>query len=142
MDANVEEIARELAALTQRFADLGVKLGDAAQALQEAGAPPSTVLVEALSGAQGQFHQLRSQALTVADAAGVTAASPESLHELEPILEAIAGALRERARREALDRVQQSAVAVLDRALEVLHQDDPQFPALVACHAKAREVRT
>jgi len=142
MDANVEEIARELAALTQRFADLGVKLGDAAQALQEAGAPPSTVLVEALSGAQGQFHQLRSQALTVADAAGVTAASPESLHDLEPILEAIAAALRERARREALDRVQQSAVAVLDRALEVLHQDDPQFPALVAGHAKAREVRT
>jgi hypothetical protein len=143
MDANVEEIARELAALTQRFADLGVKLGDAAQALQDAGAPPSTVLVEALSGAQGQFHQLRSQALTVADAAGVTApASPESLHDLEPILEAIAAALRERARREALDRVQQSAVAVLDRALEVRHQDDPEFPALVAGHAKAREVRT
>jgi hypothetical protein len=142
MDANVEEIVRELAALTQRFADLGVKLSDAAQALQEAGAPPSTVLVEALSGAQGQFHQLRSQALTVADAAGVTApASPESLHDLEPILEAIAVALRERARREALDRVQQSAVAVLDRALEVRHQDDPEFPALLACHAKAREVR-
>jgi hypothetical protein len=142
MDANVEEITRELVALNQRFADLGAKLGDAARALQDAGAPPASALVEDLAGVRGQFQQLRSQALTVADAAGVPpAAQPESLHDLEPLLTAIAAALRERARREALAHAQQSAVAVLDRALEILHQDDAQFPALVGCHAKAREAR-
>jgi hypothetical protein len=142
MDANVDEIARELAALTQRFVDLGAKLGEAAQRLQDAGAPPSPVLVEALAGARSQFHQLRSQALTVADAAGLPApAPPESLHELEPLLVAIGAALRERARRQALEQVQQGAVAILDRVMEILHQDDPQFPALVDCHAQARETR-
>jgi hypothetical protein len=142
MDANVDEIARELAALTQRFVDLGARLGEAARALQGAGAPPPNDLAEALAGARGQFQQLRSQALTVADAAGVPApAQPQSLHEIEPLLTAIAAALRERARREALERVQQGAVAVLDRVLEILHQDDAQFPALVGCHARARDVR-
>ena len=53
MDAKVAEIARELAALTQRFVDLGATLGEAARALQDAGAPPSNVLVEALSGVPG-----------------------------------------------------------------------------------------
>jgi hypothetical protein len=142
MDANVDEIARELAALTQRFADLGARLGEAAQALQGAGAPPPSGLTEALAEVRGQFQQLRSQTLTVADAAGVPApAQPESLHELEPLLTAIAAALRERARREALERVQQGAIAVLDRVLEILHQDEAQFPALVGCHAKARDTR-
>ena len=129
MDANVDEIARELTALTQRFVDLGAKLGEAAQGLQDAGAPPSAILVDALAGARSQFHQLRSQALTVADAAGLPApAPPESLRELEPLLVAIGAALRERARRQALEQVQQGAVAILDRVMEILHQDDPQFP--------------
>lgn len=142
MDANVDEIARDLAALTQRFLDLGASLGEAARALQDAGAPPSPVLVQALSGARGQFQQLCSQALTIADAAGVAApAAPESLHEIEPLLAAIGTALRERTRRQALEQVRQGAMAVLDRVMELLHQDDPQFPALVDCHAKAREVR-
>jgi hypothetical protein len=142
MDANLDEITRELAALTERCLDLGVRLGEAARALQEAGAPPSPVLVEALSGARGQFHQLRSQTLTVAEGAGVPApAPPESLHDLEPLLAQIRAALREHARRQALERIQQTGVAVLDRVLEILHQDDPQFPALIACHHKAREVR-
>jgi hypothetical protein len=142
MDANVDQIARELAALTQRFVDLGARLGEAAQALQDAGAPPPNGLVEALAGARGQFQQLRSQALTVADAAGVPApAQPESLHDIEPLLTAIGEALQERARREALEQAQQSTVAVLDRVLQILHQDDPEFPALVGCHAQAREVR-
>ncbi|HEX6211676.1 MAG TPA: hypothetical protein VF136_12925 [Methylomirabilota bacterium] len=142
MDANVDEIARDLAALTQRFVDLGAALGEAAQALQGAGAPPPGGLAEALAGASGQFQQLRSQALMVADAAGVPPpAPPQSLHELEPLLTAIVTALRERARRQALEQAQQGAVAVLDRVLEVLHQDDAQFPALVDCQGKAREVR-
>jgi len=142
MDANVEEIGRELTALTQRFVELGASLDEAARALQGAGAPPDNGLVDALAGARGQFQQLRSQALTVADAAGVpTALPPQSLRDLEPLLRAIEAALRERARREALERIQQSAMAVLDRALEIIHADDPEFPALVASHARARQAR-
>lgn len=142
MDANVDKIARELAALNQRFVDLGAKLGEAAQALDATGAPPANGLVEALAGARGQFVQLRAQALSAADAAGVPPPSePQSLNEIEPLLAAIGEALRGRARREALEHAQQAAVTTIDRVLEIIHQDDPAFSTLVACHAKAREAR-
>ncbi len=142
MDANVDQIARELAALTQRFVDLGAKLGEAARALDATGAPPANGLVEALAGARGQFVQLRAQALSAADAAGVPPPpEPQSLNEIEPLLAAIGEALRSRARREALEHAQQAAVATIDRVLEIIHQDDPAFSTLVACHAKAHEAR-
>jgi hypothetical protein len=139
MEANVDDIARELAALTQRFDDLGARLGEAARALEEAGAPPANGLVEALAGARGQFVELCSQTLSAADAAGVPrAAEPQSLQDLQPLLAAIGEALRARARREALARTQQNAAAILDRALTLIHGDDPAFAALVGCHTKAR----
>ena len=142
MQANVDDISRELAALTQRFLDLGAKLGEAARALELAGAPPSTGLVEALAGARGQFVELRSLALTAADAAGLPPpGEPESLNDIEPLLTAIAEALRARARREALEHAQVGAVAILDRALQMVHRDDPQFGALVGGHAKAHHAR-
>jgi hypothetical protein len=142
MDANVDQIATELAALTQRFVDLGAKLGEAARALDAAGAPPANGLVEALAGARGQFVQLRAQALNAADAAGVPPPpEPQSLNEIEPLLAAIGEALRSRARREALERAQQAAVTTIDRVLEIIHQDDPTFSTLVACHASARNAR-
>jgi hypothetical protein len=142
MEANVDEIARELATLTQRFADLGASLDEAARALEEAGAPPPAGLLEALDGARGQFVALRAEALNAAAAAGVAPASePESLHELGPVLAAITDALQARARRQALEDAQQTAVTTLDRVLEIVHGDEPQFPALVACHSRAHQVR-
>ena len=142
MDANVDQIASELAALTQRFVDLSAKLGEAARDLDATGAPPTNGLVEALAGARGQFVQLRTQALSAADAAGVPPApEPQSLHEIEPLLAAIGEALHSRARREALARAQQGAVTTIDRVLEIIHQDDPAFSTLVTCHARAREAR-
>lgn len=142
MQPNVDDIAHELAALTQRFIDLGAKLGEAARALEEAGAPPSNGLVEALAGARSRFVDLRTQALTVADAVGVPpAGEPESLNDLEPLLTAIGEALRARARREALEHAQAGAMAILARALEMVHRDDPKFPALVGSHAKADQAR-
>ena len=142
MDANVDEIGRELAALTQRFVDLGARLGEAARALEDSGAPPANGLVEALAGARGQFVELCSQALSAATAAGVPdAAAPESLNDLHPLLNAIGEALRARAQRQALERAQTVGLTALDRVLAIIHGDDPAFPALVACHARAREVR-
>jgi hypothetical protein len=142
MLTNVDDIGRELAALTQRFIDLGARLGQAARALEEAGAPPEGGLVEALADARGQFVELRAQALGAADAAGVPAtAEPESLHDLEPLLAAIGEALAARARREALQRLQAAALDILDRVLEIAHRDDRHFPALVAGQARARQAR-
>jgi hypothetical protein len=142
MEAKVDVIASELAALTQRFLELSGKLGEAARALEESGAPPSNGLVEALAVARGQFVQLRTDALTAAESAGVApAAEPQSLHDLEPILVAIEEAIRARQRREALEKLQAAALSVLDRALEIVHRDDQQYPALVECRARAQQLR-
>jgi hypothetical protein len=142
MEANVDHIARELAALTQRFVDLGARLAETARGLEDAGAPPATGLVDELVGARGQFVQLRSHALSTAAAVGVTHASdPQSLHDLEPLLAAIEEALREQVRREALAQAQHGAVSTLDRVRQIIHYDDPKFAALGTCHDQAHETR-
>lgn len=142
MQANVDDITRELAALTQRFIDLGASLGEAARALETAGAPPGNGLVEALAGARGQFVEIRSQALQAAEAAGLPVpGEPESLNDIEPLLSAIAEALRARARRETLEHAQAGALTILDRVLEMVHRDDPEFAALVGGHANAQSIR-
>ena len=141
MEANVDEISRELDELTRRFADLGAGLEEAARALEETGEPPAADLLEALAGVQGRFTELRAQTLSAAAEVGVPAdRQPESLTELQPLLTAITEALHARARRRALEQVQQGALAILDRVLEVIHGDDPSFPSLVECHDKAREL--
>jgi hypothetical protein len=142
MDGNLEALARELTALTQRFADLGAKLGDAARALEEAGAPPADVLVTDLAGARSKFIELRADVLSAAQAASVPPrGEPESLTELEPLLGAIASALRLQARTAEFEQTRQEVVATLDRVLDIVHRDDRAFPTLVGCHDKARALR-
>jgi hypothetical protein len=142
MDTKLDDFARDLAALTQRFLDLGARLGDAARGLAEAGAPPSDALVEALGEGRTQFIQLRSEVLAAAgDAELASLVDPESLHDLEPILEAVGEALRARARRAALDEAKGQVLVTIDRVLEIVHRDDPAFATLVGAHAKAVEYR-
>src|SRR5215475_4209052 len=102
MDTKLDEFARDLTALTQRFLDLGAKLGEAARGLAEVGAPPSDALVEALGEGRSQFIQLRSDVLAAAgDAEVATLVDPESLNDLEPILRSVGEAVHARARRAA-----------------------------------------
>ena len=142
MDTKLDDFGRDLAALTQRFLDLGAKLGEAARGLAEAGAPPSDALVEALGEGRTQFIQLRSDVLAAAgDAELASVVDPESLHDLEPILESVRQALRARALRAALEDAKQQVLFTVDRVLEIVHRDDPAFATLVGAHAKAREYR-
>src|SRR6185295_9591771 len=142
MDTRLDDFARDLAALTQRFLDLGARLGDAARGLAEAGAPPSDTLVEALGEGRTQFIQLRRDVMAAAgDAEVATTVDPESLHDLEPILQAVGEALRARARLAALEDAKRQVLSTIDRVLEIVHRDDPAFATLVGAHAKAREYR-
>src|SRR5258705_95892 len=142
MDTKLDDFGRDLAALTQRFLDLGAKLGEAARGLTEAGAPPSDALVEALGEGRTQFIQLRSDVLAAAgDAEVASVVDPASLHDLEPILESVGQALRARARRAALDEAKRQVLFTIDRVLEIVHRDDPAFATLVGAHTRAREYR-
>jgi hypothetical protein len=143
MEANLDDLSHQLAALTERFADLGSKLAEAAGELQAAGAPPSDALVEALGIARQQFIDLRTDVLAAAEAAEIVAPQGlESLASLEPLLAAVATTLAARARRAALEQARSGVLAVLGRVLEIVHRDDPDFAALVACHAQASELRS
>jgi hypothetical protein len=142
MEANLDLLSQQLAALTQRFADLGAKLAEAAKELQVAGAPPSDALVEELATARGQFTELCTEVLGVAEAASVgVPQGVESLASLEPVLTAVADAIAAEVRRAALEQARHAITTVLDRVLEIVHRDDPSFAALVGCHAKAEELR-
>jgi len=142
MDSDLATLARELTALTQRFADLGAKLGNAARALEDAGAPPGDVLVDDLAGARTRFLALRSDVLSAAEAASVPPnVEPESLTELEPLLGAIEAAVRLRAKAAALEETRQRILGTLDRVLEIVHREDPVFASLVGCHEEARTLR-
>jgi hypothetical protein len=142
MDSNLDALARELTALTERFIDLGAKLGEAARALEASGAPPGAGLVKDLAGARNRFIQLRTDVLTAAEAVSIPPrGEPESLVELEPLLGAIAEAIRAEVQWAALEETRQRLTGTLDRVLEIVHRDDPNFPALVGAHGKARALR-
>src|SRR5690348_11697699 len=142
MDSNLDALARELTALTERFIDLGAKLGEAARALEASGAPPGAGLVKDLAGARNRFIQLRTDVLTAAEAVSIPPrGEPESLVELEPLLGAIAEAIRAEVQWAALEETRQRLTGTLDRVLEIVHRDDPNFPALVGAQGKARALR-
>jgi hypothetical protein len=143
MEANLDDLSHQLAALTERFADLGAKLAEAAGELQAAGAPPSDALVEALGIARQHFIDLRTDVLAAAETADIVAPQGiESLASLEPLLAAVADVVAVRARRAALEQAREGVLTVLDRVLEIVHRDDPDFTTLVGCHARARELRS
>lgn len=137
-----EALARDVAALAERFAGLGSKLGEAARELESAGAPPSDSLVGDLEAARAQFTALSAEVLRLAQATGVPVpAGAESLAALAPVIEAIQTEQIARARREQFQAQRQHMLGVLDRILKTVHRDDPAHQAVADCHKRAREVR-
>src|SRR5437667_361823 len=66
MTLNADDLAKNLAALTERFAGLAAKLIQAAQELQTSGTLPAEALLEELAAARGAFIDLRSSVLDAA----------------------------------------------------------------------------
>jgi outer membrane biosynthesis protein TonB len=141
MNVNVENLDRQLAGLTGRFADLGAKLSDAARELQDGGAPPSGSLVEQLAELRAQSAQLRGDVIAAAQALGIAPpADLEAVNTLEPVLRAIAAALEAQRRRAALEQARKAVIEVLDIVLGVRHLDEEQFAPLVDCQLQARDL--
>src|SRR2546428_4555683 len=147
MTPNADDLAKNLAALTERFAGLAAKLIQAAQELQTSGTLPAESLLEELAAARGAFIDLRSSVLDAARTRALTAPPPQaevgSLQALEPVLRAVAaaGATQVQVQRTTLVEARRRVLAVLDRAMTINHVDDPNFAGLLECQAKAREIR-
>jgi hypothetical protein len=141
MNFNVEQLDRQLAGLTGRFADLGAKLSEAARELQDGGAPPAETLVEQLSQLRTQSVQLRGEVVAAAEAVGIAAPSNlDTVTSLEPVLRAIGAALETKRRHAALEQARKAVIEVLDVVLGVRHLDEEQFPPLVECQMQARDL--
>src|SRR5947208_17165058 len=132
MTPNADDLAKNLAALTERFAGLAAKLIQAAQELQTSGTLPAEALLEELAAARGAFIDLRSSVLDAARARALTAppqAEVGSLKALEPVLQAVAaaGATQVQVQRTTLVEARRRVLAVLDRVMTINHVDDPNF---------------
>src|SRR5437660_155678 len=146
MTPNADDLAKNLAALTERFAGLAAKLIQAAQELKTSGTLPAEALLEELAAARGEFIDLRSSVLDAARARALTAppqAEVGSLKALEPVLQAVAaaGATQVQVQRTTLVEARRRVLAVLDRVMTINHVDDPNFAVLLEAQAKAREIR-
>src|SRR2546422_832002 len=144
MTPNADDLAKNLAALTERFAGLAAKLIQAAQELQTSGTLPAESLLEELAAARGAFIDLRSSVLDAARTRALTAPSQAevgSLKALEPVLRAVAAAGATQVQRTTLVEARRRVLAVLDRVMTINHVDDPNFDALLEAQAKAREIR-
>lgn len=144
MTLSANEFAKHLATLTERFASLATKLAQAARELQVSGTLPAESLFKELAAAQGEFVDFRSTVLDAAASLSValpSMAEVNSLKALEPVVRAVAEAIASEERRAATAEARKRALAVLDRVLAISHADDPGFPTLVQCQAKAKELR-
>src|SRR5919198_5122819 len=143
MNANVEELDRQLAGLTGRFADLGAKPSEAARELQDGGAPPSESLVQQLSQLRTQSLELCGEVAAAAQAVGVAIPPKvDTVNSLEPLLRAIGAALEAKRRQAALEQARKAVIEVLDVVLGVRHLDEEQFQPLVECQRQARDLHT
>jgi hypothetical protein len=143
MAPNAEDLAKRLAALSERFTALATTLGQAAQQLQ-AGTVPSEAVVDEIGKIRTDFVDVRHRVLEAARSLSIAVpaiAEVDSLRALEPMLEGVVQALAAQQKKAALSEARTRVLAVLDRILTVTHSDGPNFAALVQCLVKAKEIR-
>ena len=144
MAPNAEDLAKRLAALSERLTTLTTTLTQAAQQLQGVGTIPSEAVVDEISKVRADFLDVRHRVLETARSLSITAPATveiDSLRTLEPLLDAIVQAIAAEEKRAALAEARSRVMAVLDRILTISHSDGPNFAALVQCLVKAKEIR-
>ena len=144
MAPNAEDLAKRLAALSERLTTLTTTLTQAAQQLQGVGTIPSEAVVDEITKVRADFLDVRHRVLETARSLSITApatAEIDSLRTLEPLLDAIVQAIAAEEKRAALAEARSRVMAVLDRILTISHSDGPNFAALVQCLVKAKEIR-
>ncbi len=144
MALNADELAKRLAALSDRFSRLSESLSQAAQQLQAPGILPPEALMDEITKIRTEFLDVRQRVVEATKALSINApgmAEIDSLKSLKAVLDMVAQALSGQEKRAALSEARTKVMAVLDRVLTVSHMDGPNFTALVQCQAKAREIR-
>jgi len=141
----LEALRRRIAAIHARFAALGASLAQAADAVRSSGSLPPEALLREVHDTAHEFHAVRA---AVFDAAASLEVLPRarprditSLRDLAPLMDAVARAADEAARRRQLDAARATAFAVLNRVPALAHREQLVFAPLAGCQEKARALR-
>src|SRR5262249_32680914 len=143
MAPNAEDLAKRLAALSERFTTLAQALAQATQQAQ-AGTMPSEDVVDEITKIRTDFVEVRHRIVEAARGLSITVpaiAEIDGVGVLGPMLEAVVQALATQEKKAALSEARTRVMSVLDRVLMVTHSDGPNFAALVQCVIKAKEIR-
>lgn len=142
MTTTPADLLQALNAVSETFAHLGERLAEAAEQVRTNGILPSERMVDELLASRKGFAELRDRAVELA---GFLAASPtkapeeiSSMKDLEALVQLVAEAQEKRV---ADNKIRLRALTVLDRILCLVHRDTADFPSLLECQAKARELR-
>jgi len=142
MEMTQADLLQDFTVVARSFEQLSQRLTEVAEQVRTTGALPSESLIEDIATSRRSFAELRARALELVDLlAGtppVNADEIESMQELEALLHLITDAQRKKAQAE---KARGRAITVLDRILSLAHRDQPEFPPLAECQAKARALR-
>jgi chaperonin cofactor prefoldin len=144
MALNAEDLAKRLAALSERFTALAATLTQTTQQLQASGTVPSETVVEEITKIRTEFVDVRHRLLEAARSLSINVpaiSEVNSLSVLEPVLQTVGQALAAQEKKAALAEARTRVMSVLDRVLTITHSDGPNFAALVQCLVKAKEIR-
>ncbi len=143
MDTRIEaELAEQIDKLAARYRQLAEWLGETIRDMEEVGRPPSNEILRDLGHAKTKFGELRDRVHLEAAAEGISPLpDPDHLISLEDLRELLARVEDSRTRMIRRKDMCRKAQATLDRVAAIAHRDEPGFPALNECHAKASELR-
>jgi hypothetical protein len=135
-------LLQNLSALNEGFSQLGVRLSQAATALQTTGLPPTKALIEEIHASRHSFAELCAKGIALAESFAVTPVPrPEaivSLGDLKALLQTLAEAEE---KRKAAKELSQQALAILDRLYAIKHRERETFAPLAECQMRATVLR-
>ena len=137
----LDELRQQLVVLHSRFGDVGARAAVAAEGVSVSVAPPADLL-EDLRSTVDDFNDLRH---AIVDQLSGFPNTPDptkltTLKALDAVLTAMERVAAEQARRAAWEGARDDALATLDRALTLIHREDPESAALAECQTQAREL--
>ncbi len=135
------DLLNQFTSLATTFSQLGARLSQAASALQDPGLPPPTSLLAELVSCRRDFADLCTNVLSLAENLTVAPfpvpAEIASLNDLRPLLQRVGEVEQKKA---AVEGIRRQALLQLDRVLAIVRRDGSNFPPLLECQGRAREL--
>ena len=142
MEHNSADLLKQLTALEEVFSQLEARLSEASGKLLYPGIPICQKLIQELDDSGKNFIQLRDKALEMAEYLAVSpmlkAEEIGSLADIKSVLERVDFAEKQKS---AIALVRDSALRVLEQILAIAHRVESNFPSLLECQDKARELQ-